>query len=78
MTAEHSASRRVDVLAAEAPELLAGEPRVAVVVFDTEADRPMPLGLFLRHDEDAVVYERPNGEVTWAPSDCVTVRRVSL
>lgn len=59
-----------------------GEPDaagLAVVVFDMGRDgAPMPLGLFIRHDEDVVIYENSHGEYAQAPYDCVKVKRVRL
>jgi len=50
-------------------------PRYEIpVVFDVEADPPEPLGVYLRHDEDAVLYTRRGAaQVGSAPDDCVKV-----
>lgn len=59
------------------PEL-ARRARVAVV-FDLEsADAPMPVGIYLRTDEDSVLYRSPSGEVRGAPHDCVTIVSVEV
>lgn len=48
------------------------------IVFNVEAEPPEPLGIYLRHEEDAVLYS-PSGEAhpgeTYgvAPDDCVKV-----
>lgn len=43
------------------------------VVFDIESDPPMPVGVYVRTDEDTVIYTRPAGDHGYAPADCVTV-----
>jgi hypothetical protein len=50
-------------------------PRYEIpVVFNVEADPPEPLGVYLRHDEDAVLYlRRGAARVVCAPDDCVKV-----
>jgi len=46
----------------------------ALIVFDLEsADRPVPIGLYLRTEEDIVWYEDRNGRERFAPQDCVSV-----
>jgi hypothetical protein len=51
----------------------------ATVVFDLEAnDAPVPLGVYVRSDDDSVVYRTPNGSVRFAPADCVAVREVDV
>ena len=44
------------------------------VVFDVELVPPEPLGVFVRHEEDAVVYLGPDStDPSFAPQDCVKV-----
>jgi hypothetical protein len=48
------------------------------IVFDVEADPPEPLGVYLRNDEDAVLYTpygaaAPGETYGVAPDDCVRV-----
>jgi hypothetical protein len=79
---DHSASRRVDVLAAEAPHLLAqpDEPRPFTlrVVVNMEADEPELLGTWQETDDVQVWYTTSDGHYRWAPYDCVRVVSVTL
>jgi len=50
-----------------------------LVVFDLEShDAPMPLGVYVRTDEDTVIYTRPAGDHGYAPADCVAVAAVDV
>lgn len=43
------------------------------IVWDTESERPEPVGLFFQQVEDTVVYNGFDGEQHHAPIDCVAV-----
>lgn len=66
---------QLDAIRAAAPAETRGSLAQAVaVVFDIESSPPMPLGLYVRTNEDEVIYTRPTGVRGYAPADCVTVR----
>lgn len=46
------------------------------VVFDIESQPPVPIGTYIRSDEDAVIYATPAGTFSQAPAECVTVVEV--
>lgn len=52
---------------------------VVRVVFDLETyDAPVPLGLYVRDDEDLVLYSRGGHHLKAAPHDCVAVVSVAV
>lgn len=53
--------------------IVSAEFEPAPVVVDTEGDSGV-IGVFVRTEEDAIFYRRPDGSVTWAPADCVEIR----
>lgn len=79
MRDDHSASRRVDVLAEEAPHLLAAEPRELRIVVDVESDPPRLIGEYSHTEEDTVFAFSTNGRMArGCPADCVRVVRVEV
>ena len=54
-----------------------GDTTFVRVVFDMEADVPMPIGLYERTEESTVVY-RDHGGYGDAPEDCVAVVLVGI
>lgn len=51
------------------------------VVFDTESgDTPIPIGTFIRQDEDAIMYcdSSCEGTIHIVPQDCVKVVTVNV
>lgn len=49
------------------------------VVFDLEAASvPVPIGVYVRTDEDVVVYRACDGTIRQAPEDCVIVKGVEV
>jgi hypothetical protein len=48
------------------------------VVIDIESSPPMPVGRFLRQEEDTIIYDKPEGTQGFAPADCVVVLSVPL
>lgn len=48
-------------------------PITVAVVFDIESSPPMPVGRYVRTDNDTVIYARPAGDHGYAPADCVTI-----
>lgn len=78
---DHSASRRVDVLANEAPHLLAQDepkPKPLRIVVNMGADEPELLGAWQETDDFQVWYTTSDGHYRWAPYDCVRVVDVTL
>jgi len=77
----HNASGEPIIRDGEAinPEITSGVDAYSVpVVFDMESwDVPFPIGLYLRTDEDVVIY-RHGSDTKAAPADCVTVVRVTV
>lgn len=76
---DHSASRRVDVLAVEAPHLLAAPPRELRIVVDVESDPPRLVGEYSHTDEDTVFAFGTDGRIArGCPVDCVRIVKVEV
>lgn len=75
---DHSASRRVDVLAEEAPQLIAAPRPALYIVVNMESDEPELLGTYSETEESAVWYITTEGHYKWANDDCVRVVKVEL
>ena len=45
-----------------------------LVVDEENEDGPRVVGRFVRSDEDAIIYLRPDGSRGIAPADCVSLR----
>jgi len=69
---------RVDPATVEPQSLKAGTPVRVVFDLETALDVPVPIGVYLHDDEDAVTYRTPDGRVTSAPADCVRVVEVEV
>lgn len=76
---DHSSSRRVDVLAAEAPHLLAQPARELRIVVDVESDPPRLIGEYAYTEECTVFAYGTSGSMArGCPDDCVRIIKVEV